>query len=156
MTAPTAAAAQDPLPLIPWPRHIQRDTGEFTREGRIELRADGVPAQLVAYAMELFEDEIGVRPMRPGRGAAKAVILRLESGADGAESYRLAVTSTRIDLAAGSEAGLFRGMQTLRQLLAMPGGRIPALRIEDAPRFAWRGGGGGGGGGRGGGGVGVG
>ncbi len=139
MTAPTAAAAQDPLPLSPWPRHIQRDTGEFTREGRIELRADGVPAQLVAYAMELFEDEIGVRPMRPGRGAAKAVILRLESGADGAESYRLAVTSTRIDLAAGSEAGLFRGMQTLRQLLAMPGGRIPALRIEDAPRFAWRG-----------------
>ncbi len=139
MTAPTAAAAQDPLPLIPWPRHIQRDTGEFTREGRIEVRADGVPAPLVEYAVELFENEVGVRPMRPGRGAAKAVIFRLESGGGEAESYRLTVTSTAIDLAAGSEAGLFRGMQTLRQLLAMPGGRIPALRIEDAPRFAWRG-----------------
>ena len=133
------ASAQDPLPLIPWPRHIERDTGEFTREGRIELRADGVPAPLVEYAVELFENEVGVRPMRPGRGAAKAVILRLESAAGEAEAYRLAVTSTAIDLAAGSEAGLFRGMQTLRQLLAMPEGRIPALRIEDAPRFAWRG-----------------
>ena len=37
LVTPAAAAAQNDLPLIPWPRHIERDTGEFTREGRIEL-----------------------------------------------------------------------------------------------------------------------
>ena len=138
VTIPTAAAAQNDLPLIPWPRHIERDTGEFTREGRIELRADGISAQLVEYAVDLFENEVGVRPMRPGLGARKSVILELEAG-DTTESYRLAVASDTIRLTSSSEAGLFRGLQTLRQLLAMPDGRIPALRIEDAPRFSWRG-----------------
>ena len=139
LVTPTAAAAQNDLPLIPWPRHIERVTGEFTREGRIELRADSVSAQLVAYAVDLIENEVGVRPMKPGLGARKAVILELETRSDTTESYRLAVSSDTIRLSSGSEAGLFRGLQTLRQLLAMPGGRIPALRIEDAPRFSWRG-----------------
>ncbi|HEU4829787.1 MAG TPA: family 20 glycosylhydrolase [Gemmatimonadales bacterium] len=139
LVTPAAAAAQNDLPLIPWPRHIERDTGEFTREGRIELRADGVSAELVEYAADLFENEIGVRPMRPGRGAEKAIVLALEPDSGAAESYRLAVTSHAVRLTAGTEAGLFRGMQTLRQLLSMPDGRIPALRIEDAPRFSWRG-----------------
>ena len=139
LTIPTGAAAQNDLPLIPWPRHIERDTGEFTRDGRIELRADGVPAPLLEYAVEVFEDEVGVRPMRPGIGADKSIVLRLAPDGGQAESYRLTVTAGSIHLAAGTEAGLFRGMQTLRQLLAIPGGRIPALRIEDAPRFPWRG-----------------
>jgi hexosaminidase len=98
-----------------------------------------VPAPLLDYAVELFENEIGVRPMRPGVGADKAIVLRLEPDGGAAESYRLTVTVDSIRLTAGAEAGLFRGMQTLRQLLSMAGGRIPALRIDDAPRFSWRG-----------------
>jgi hexosaminidase len=139
LVSPTAAAAQNDLPLIPWPRQIERDTGEFTREGRIALRADGISELLVEYTVDLIESEVGVRPMRSGTGAAKWIVLELTSPAAEAESYRLTVSSAAIRLSSGSEAGLFRGLQTLRQLLAMPGGRIPALRIEDAPRFSWRG-----------------
>ncbi|MCM1177530.1 MAG: family 20 glycosylhydrolase [Clostridium sp.] len=53
------------------------------------------------------------------------------------EGYRLSVTSRRIMLSSSTDAGRFYGMQTLHQMAA--GGAIPAVEIEDAPRFAYRG-----------------
>jgi hexosaminidase len=66
----------------------------------------------------------------------------------GDEGYTLESDSATLRLRAFRPAGLFRGLQTLRQLL--PYGidsdikrttpwLVPALAIEDAPRFAWRG-----------------
>jgi hexosaminidase len=63
-----------------------------------------------------------------------------------AEAYVLTVAA-KVDIRGGSEAGVFYGMQTLRQLLPAPALRaaatgpweIACMRIEDAPRFAWRG-----------------
>ena len=67
----------------------------------------------------------------------------------GAEGYTLNVTAPRIEIAAASPAGLFYGMQTLRQLLppqvfvpqpvADVAWTVPCLAITDFPRFAWRG-----------------
>jgi len=64
------------------------------------------------------------------------------------ESYQLTVTSAGVNLTAPQPAGLFRGVQTLRQLLPtdveshlrlrVPWS-IPATTIQDAPRFGWRG-----------------
>jgi hexosaminidase len=68
----------------------------------------------------------------------------------GAEGYRLEVTAEGVELTAGGPPGGFYGMRTLAQLadlrelaqLAEPGEvvpRVPYGRIEDRPRFAWRG-----------------
>ncbi len=81
---------------------------------------------------------------------AKGIYLRIDSASvpDGAEAYELSVTPDTIRISARAPAGLFYGVQTLRQLLpvsvehpaalrrrlAVPGGRI-----ADAPRFEWRG-----------------
>ena len=46
------------------------------------------------------------------------------------------MTRSSIRLAAHAPAGLFYGVQTLRQLV---GRGVPAVRIRDRPRFAWRG-----------------
>lgn len=54
------------------------------------------------------------------------------------ESYRLVVDATHATITAGDDAGLFYGAVTLWQLAA-DGGAIPALAIDDAPRFGWRG-----------------
>jgi hypothetical protein len=54
------------------------------------------------------------------------------------EGYVLDVAPQQIVLAATTHAGLFYGMQTLRQLLR-PDGRIPALRIRDWPAMRYRG-----------------
>jgi hexosaminidase len=84
---------------------------------------------------------------------AGAIALRLGGAAAlGDEGYELTVTRDSVVLRAAAPAGLFRGVQTLRQLL--PAGieaeqgemrmarawTVPTGRIVDRPRFAWRGG----------------
>ncbi len=73
--------------------------------------------------------------------APAPVSLQLAGGAGlGDEGYDLAVTPSTVRLAAASPAGLFHGVQTLRQLLPVQGARrLPAVHIRDRPRFAWRG-----------------
>jgi len=79
-----------------------------------------------------------------------AIVLRLGGDASlGEEGYSLSVTSDSVRLIANRPAGLFHGIQTIRQLLPadvesdMGSERsqweIPALTITDTPRFAWRG-----------------
>ncbi len=65
------------------------------------------------------------------------------------EGYRLKVTTTGISLIAAEPSGIFYGIQTLLQLfpkeIESKSARlrkvwsIPALTIEDSPRFGWRG-----------------
>ena len=57
------------------------------------------------------------------------------------ESYTLQVNPTRIMLEAPTDLGALHGMETLLQLLSADekGYYFPACRIEDAPRFPWRG-----------------
>lgn len=66
----------------------------------------------------------------------------------GQEGYRLLASKTSVSLRARTAEGLFRGVQTLRQLLPpqvesnsrKPGPwTVPAVRILDYPRFSWRG-----------------
>lgn len=98
-----------------------------------------------------------------GNASARAVPLRVEDGTDakgaihlslgaparlGPQGYELNVSPHAIRIRAAGVAGLFYGVQTLRQMLppeietgAPHKGpfTVPCLAIEDAPRFAWRG-----------------
>jgi hexosaminidase len=67
----------------------------------------------------------------------------------GAEGYELAVTGAGVVIRAHHHAGLFYGVQTLRQLMPAaveyraarprPLLRVPGATVVDTPRFAWRG-----------------
>jgi hexosaminidase len=62
----------------------------------------------------------------------------------GDEGYVLKVKSTGIELTAVNPAGLFRGVQTIRQLLPVSTEKqekyfIPTGVVRDHPRFEWRG-----------------
>ena len=66
----------------------------------------------------------------------------------GKEGYKLTVGTKKIVIRAAGPAGLFYGVQSLRQLLpadvgspsrVSPLGKIPCIRVEDIPRFKWRG-----------------
>ena len=93
-------------------------------------------------------------PVSSANGAAQPDVVVLRLGGDaslGAEGYQLDISVDSIRLIAAAPAGLFRGMQTLRQLL--PAGieaeqsalrmastwTVPPGRITDRPRFGWRG-----------------
>jgi len=80
-------------------------------------------------------------------------ILLTTAGAEaslGREGYVIEVTPTEVIIRAPQSAGLFYGVQTFRQLLpdasfgltqtdSKEGFAIPCVRIEDYPRFEWRG-----------------
>jgi hexosaminidase len=57
------------------------------------------------------------------------------------ESYHLSVNQAGIELTAASPLGIMHGLETVLQLVE-PGPRgwvLPNVRIDDTPRFAWRG-----------------
>jgi hexosaminidase len=85
-----------------------------------------------------------------GGAATSQITLTLRGGEPslGPEGYTLSVTPDQVTLTAIQPAGLFRGVQTLRQLLppaiesASPQAgpwTVPTGVIRDKPRFAWRG-----------------
>lgn len=91
-------------------------------------------------------------PIRASPGSAESVIELRLGGTDrrlGTEGYTLQAGSRRLVVASPTAAGLFYGVQTLRQLLppdifsprliTRTPWVVPALRIRDVPRFAWRG-----------------
>ena len=57
------------------------------------------------------------------------------------ESYRLEVTPRGARLEAATPAGVLRGFATFAQLVELDaaGFRVPAVRVDDRPRFPWRG-----------------
>ena len=83
--------------------------------------------------------------------APKSILLSLSNdNSIPKEGYRLKVTTTGITLIAREPAGIFYGVQTLLQLLPKeienPANQkpvseltVPAVTIEDHPRFGWRG-----------------
>ncbi|MGN6221203.1 MAG: beta-N-acetylhexosaminidase [Microbacterium sp.] len=86
----------------------------------------------------LLDARTGVTPVT-AEGDAD-IRLVIAAGAD-AESYRIAVDEASVTVTGADAAGLFYGVQTLGQLVARDGEgwAVPAVTIEDAPRFAYRG-----------------
>lgn len=95
---------------------------------RLALAAEGDGTARTAEGAGLAHPAEGDGLARPADGS---------HGARSAEGYRLVITPDGIDLTADADAGLFRGLQTLRQLVT--NGRVPAATIDDHPRFAYRG-----------------
>jgi hexosaminidase len=123
-------------PLVPWPRSLEPRAGEFAvgPETRVALApADDADVCASGAALGL--------PAGGTPGADGAITLALDAGAPaGDEAYALLAAPERVDVRARSARGLFYGAQTLRQLLAAPpAGRVPAVALEDGPRFGYRG-----------------
>nr|WP_307847281.1 beta-N-acetylhexosaminidase [Micromonospora sp. D93] len=141
--------------VVPAPQQVQPDpTADWVLSAESVIVASTDPAAL-AVAEQLAQF------LRPATGyplpvtdatrpePAGGIALALDGSADlGAEGYRLDITTDGVRVTATTAAGLFYGVQTLRQLLpaaiesptpvterwALPGGTI-----TDAPRFPYRG-----------------
>jgi hexosaminidase len=146
-----------PVGLVPKPVKVEVGTGSFhlSPECNILFQKGSPGAKSTAiFLAETVRRSAGFSfPVREAGGPGKGCILITTAEADpalGKEGYRLEVTPEQVVIRAPQAAGLFYGVQTLRQLLpAETFGskrsanqeklRIPCVRIEDLPRFEWRG-----------------
>jgi hexosaminidase len=144
---PRAAAALTPS-LIPMPAQLAMRPGNFTIQTGTALvvdPADPDSGRIAEGFRDLVQRSLGLK-LASSPAAKHAIVLRRlpDSQATGKESYRLQVTPDGIVISASQGAGLFYGTMTLWQLMTQAPGmshrvRVPALEIDDAPRFAWRG-----------------
>jgi hexosaminidase len=148
-TAPTG-----PAQLVPLPADMLSVPGETFVVGpatRIVVAAGGAEALPVADGLAaIMRPSTGYPlPVSAATPAPGDIALHLTDAADlGDEGYRLDVSGTGVRLEAAKPAGLFYGVQTLRQLLppwiespnVRPGPwAVSGVRITDTPRYAYRG-----------------
>lgn len=145
-SAPGKAAITAPS-FIPAPVSLQVQDGSFTLSSSTVIVAEGAEARAAA---EQFQRTVkkthGLDLKITDQGADSNTIafnLKAAASGDKPESYQLEVIPQGIKVTAGDAAGLFYGGVTLWQALPEASGsdalQVPALRIEDAPRFGWRG-----------------
>ena len=112
------------------------------RDGAVPMETDTsveLRGRAIITAADLVQS-LGSR--RAGtRGSAIRLVMVPRSRIANPEGYHLRAAGKRVVIEASDPRGLFYGMQTLRQLAIGASGRrsIPAVDIQDAPRFRWRG-----------------
>jgi hexosaminidase len=153
LTAQTSPASGS-IAVIPRPTTLTTGRGQFALTAStviitdLELRAQGRQLAEMLNTPTGFDMAVhgGASP------AAGFIALRLDrtlAKALGEEGYRLDATTSGVTIGAATAHGVFHGMQTLRQLLPVDVYRqakvtgitwsVPAVAIEDTPRFSWRG-----------------
>ncbi len=141
--------------LIPKPAAVTPRAGVFTFQPVTTIHVEPHGEEMLwlgQYLAERLGPATGYQfVVQPGGAMSAGNVWLTTSGADpalGEEGYELIVTPDGVMLRAHRPAGVFRGIQTLRQLLppaielqqAQPGAwELPAVEIRDVPRFAWRG-----------------
>lgn len=155
--AATMVSVADPAmyAVIPRPTVLTPHAGTFVLTAQTRVVAD---AQFMAVAHRFARDIAGptgfdVRVSPTTTVSPKSIRLIRAVGADttalGAEGYRLDINANGVTVRAAHAAGAFYALETFKQLLppaiyrAAPIGTAswsaPAVHIEDAPRFPWRG-----------------
>ncbi|MBL1112421.1 beta-N-acetylhexosaminidase [Streptomyces sp. 110] len=155
-----AAAAPVPLDrVVPAPASVRPAAGSYAIRPDSRIRVSGSDGaarsarRVGDYLAKVLRPSTGFSLPVTTRSGDDGIRLRLTPKAAGArtlgeEGYRLQVTGRAITLTARGSAGLFHGVQTLRQLLpasvertTRQSGpwRVSGGTITDVPRYAWRG-----------------
>jgi hexosaminidase len=142
------------LNLMPLPRSVVMGQGEWKLDGRFHAgiagsRSDArMDAALDRFLVRLDRKcgEIRRAQQTPLSGQLELTLQvagpgGAVQGLDEDESYKLNVTPSGATLTAATDVGAMHGLETLLQLVEMRGDgcSVPAVTIDDAPRFAWRG-----------------
>ncbi len=152
-----AAAPPEPLTLLPRPQYLATTGAGFRITAQTAILLHDTAAVSVARYLRTWLSQSGTTLPAPQLAADTTgpgihFILSPTPGPDSLrEQYQLRVTARGIWLRARTPEGLFRGTQSLRQLLPVaaetpshmgqpaPTLWVPGLTVLDRPAFAWRG-----------------
>lgn len=138
--------AQAPA-LVPKPVQLTvTDGGQtFKLKSKLSLSVPVAADDSIAAVGRTFaaylEQDFG-RKVSLKKNSSKAdIVLRLNSSLK-PEAYTLTTTAKQVYIEAARPAGFFYALQTVKQLLPVPGAAepvLPLVDIADEPRFGWRG-----------------
>ncbi|GAB5554163.1 MAG: glycoside hydrolase family 20 protein [Saprospiraceae bacterium] len=134
-------------PFIPIPESVVYSDGEFELDQKtIIILPKQFYQSLKPYLEGKFEQDLNWIPrIEKGRNkqAKNQIVFKVEEKAKIAqEGYLLSITTNGITISAKDYGGFFNGFQTLRQTFPLENSKrilIPAMEVEDNPRFNWRG-----------------
>lgn len=150
----TAAAATPLDQVVPAPASVRPGGGPYTITDRTRIRVpggDGEARRVAGYLAGLLRPATGFELPVTSQDGSDGIVLRLggrEAQGLGGEGYRLHSAGRSVTISAARPAGLFHGVQTLRQLLPprveegteQPGPwQIAGGVIDDTPRYRYRG-----------------
>jgi len=138
--------------LMPEPAHLSVETGALPLTTSFTAATDSFHDERLDNAIDRMllqlENQTGLQIARTPTAAKTATLLITVDGPgeviqsiDENESYSLDVTSTGAHLKAATDVGAMHGLQTFLQLVQNNGSSyfLPAVSIQDSPRFRWRG-----------------
>ena len=149
-----SAAETRPLSLMPMPASVQMKTGRMVIDPSFTVGIHGhSPDTQLQHVVEIFLDNLRRQTGMPRLDikivdTARARLLIncdhtgkavQELGED--ESYSLDISAAGAKLEAVTTLGIMRGLQTFLQMVrtTSDGFAVPAISIQDKPRFPWRG-----------------
>jgi hexosaminidase len=153
LSAASVWAQKNEYNLIPEPRQITPASGQFTMNGETRLFLDKNLNEETARAffilVERLKTAAGIDLQTTGTEKSNTIVCKLNNRLPQSESYKLTVDKNKITIEAREPVGFFYAAQTIRQLLpseiespTLQNGvkwTIPCCRIEDTPRYRYRG-----------------
>lgn len=145
LLAQAASAVPAEPSLIPRPAQMRLAAGRFPLGSNTPVCVRGDAAAKSGAASFLIDQlarSPGLHLAQGACGASDAIELAIDPHvAVASEGYTLDIDPHGVRVLARDGAGLFHGAVTLWQLASSDPARaaLPALHIDDAPRFAWRG-----------------
>jgi hexosaminidase len=151
---PLIGMAQMPssLNLMPVPSKVQIGTGQLVVDQSFTAASIGRSDSRLDRGISRFLDQVSRQTGMPlngqsGSASNATLVIRAENSRgkvqelDEDESYTLEITSAHATLTAPNALGALHGLQTFLQLIEpTPAGfAVPAITIQDQPRFRWRG-----------------
>ncbi len=142
-----AVAQENNIPLIPFPKKAEFLKGNFLLSEKTFMKDNS--GRLKSYFVSSMKTFTGLNLKSKQTGSDNEIIFKIDKHfiLSNKDSYSLSVTEKKIELSAKDEEGLFRGMQTLFQLIPASvkskrdGGPVDihCCNILDEPKFKWRG-----------------
>lgn len=121
--------------IIPKPQKIVIENGTIDIQSGINISTENIAKKTTENFTNYLKDyKLNIVK----KGIPLLLILKENDTKLQNEGYSLQISKKNIRIEAGSEAGIFYGLQSLLQL-AENGTKLPLLYIEDTPRFAYRG-----------------
>ena len=145
-TSGNRLVGQRAINIIPQPASTAQLEGEFVIDHSTTIFTALKDAELMNVASRLndilkihLNFQLKIKDIAGSRGGIRLIC---DPSISGAEAYKMLINKSQLEIRGRSAAGIFYGLQSLRQLLPVTKARsasLPGMKIDDEPQLKWRG-----------------